>query len=244
MSQKLDKELKAPDHFVSFWASVAHTLKERRRQVLGVGLAIVVGGGAIWGIQGVVQGRKERTSAAFARIHRIANAPLLPEGNAPAPSDDLPHFKTDRERLEAAVKEADSFLAAHGGSSVNEEAQVLKARYLVSLGRAAEALPLYEGLVGSLDSRLRFLAKDGLAFAYEETGQIDKAVSTLDALASEAKEDGNFFRDRALFNKARLLERKGDGKEAQKIYKEVLAESPTTALKDEINNRLAVLEGK
>lgn len=245
MPPKLDKELKGPDQFVSFWSRVGAWISARRRVVVG-GIVAVLGGLALsWGVQGYLHSRGERTSAAFARIHRVATAALIPEtGEPPKFDDDLPHFKTERERLGAALKEADSFLATHGGSPLREEALVLKARYLVALGRAAEAVPAYQELAGSLDQNLRFLAQEGLAYAHEESGQLDKAIAVLGTLAEQSKGAGNFFRDRALYNKARLLERKGDAKEAQKTYREILAEAPTTALKDEIDHRLAVLEGK
>jgi hypothetical protein len=64
------------------------------------------------------------------------------------------------------------------------------------------------------------------------------------ALAEKSKSQGNFFRDRALFHKARLLEGKGATKDAEKIYRDILVETPTSALKEEINNRLASLESK
>jgi tetratricopeptide (TPR) repeat protein len=241
---KLEKALKQPDQFVSFWSKVGDWATARRKAMLVLAVVMVGGTALGWGVQGYLQSRAERASQAFARIHRVATAALIPEKGEASFDDDLPHFKTERERLDAAVKEADSFIAGHGGSPLREKAELLKARYLVALGRAADAVPVYQRLTSSLDERLRFLAQEGLAYAQEESGQIDKALETLAALAERAKSNGNFFRDRALFNRARLLERKGDTKAAQKTYREVLSEVPTTALKEEINNRLAVLEGK
>lgn len=245
MPAKLEKELKQPDQFVSFWGQIGQKLVANKGAVIGVVVAVLGGTAAAWGAQSYMQGRGERTTQAFGRIQRVATAALIPEkGDAPKFTDDLPHFKTERERLEAALKEADAFLAAHGGSALKEEALLLKARYLVGLGRAAEAATAYQELRGSVDERLRFLALEGLAYAHEESGQLDKAIEAFGALAAEAKSSGNFLRDRALYNKARLLERKGDRKEAEKVYREALADVPTTALKEEINDRLAALEGK
>ena len=114
----------------------------------------------------------------------------------------------------------------------------------MALGRANEALPIYSALTGSLDQRLRFLAQEGLAYAQESAGQADKALESFGQLAEQAKATGNFMRDRALYNKARLLEQKGSAKEAEKVYRDILTELPQSALKDEINDRLAVIEGK
>jgi tetratricopeptide (TPR) repeat protein len=249
-SKKINKELKAPDHFVSFWGQAAAWLSARKAGVL-VGLGVLVAVVAIgWALQGFRQGRAERASRDFARIHRIATAPLAPAAGetppaeAAVPDPDLPKLKTEKERLEAALKEADTFLGAHGGSSLREEALLLKGRYLVALDRAAEAVPIYSELVGSVDRRLRFLALEGLAYAQEASGQLDKAVAAFSRLADDARESGNFFRDRALFNQARVLERKGSPKDAEKLYRSILSEVPQSALKEEINARLAVLENK
>jgi tetratricopeptide (TPR) repeat protein len=249
-SKKINKELKAPDQFVSFWGRAGTWLGERRRSVL-VGLVAVLAAGAIaWGLQSLRQGRAETASRAFSRIHRIATAPLAPAAGETPPADapptdpELPRLKTERERLEAALKEADTFLGQYGGSSLKEEALLLKARYLVALDRASEAVPIYSELVGSVDRRLQFLALEGLAYAQEASGQLDKAVAAFSRLADQARESGNFFRDRALFNQARVLERKGSAKDAEKLYRSILSEVPQSALKEEINARLAVLENK
>ena len=245
IEKQIDQELKAPDQFVTFWSKVGAAISSKRKQVLGgLGAAVLVVLIA-WGVQVFTNSRAEDSSSAFARIQRVASASLIPAtGEPPTFDDQVPHFKTEKERLEAALKEADAFLSAHGGSSLREEAEVLKARYLVGLGRGAEAIPIYSGLVTSLDKDLRFLASEGLGYAHESVGQVDKALEAFGALAEQSKQAGNFLRDRALYNKARLLERKGAAKDAEKTYREILSEMPQSALKEEINDRLAVLEAK
>ena len=248
--KKIRGELKAPDHFVSFWSKAGTWLAARRGLVLGGLAGIVVLAVIGWTLQGWGQGRAERASRAFARIQRVATVPLVPAGGetpavpAATPDPDLPKVKTERERLEATLKETDKFLADYGGSRLRDEALLLRARQLMGLDRAGEAVSIYSELVGSLDQRLRFLALEGLAYAQEASGQLDKAVAAFARLADHAREAGNFLRDRALFNQARVLERKGSVKDAEKVYRTILSEVPQSALKEEINARLAVLEGK
>ena len=244
MSKKTDKELKAPDQFVSFWSQVGTAIAARKQVVLVGVLALLATAAIVYGGNVFLTSRAAKESQAYARIHAVATAALIPEtGEAPKFEDNLPHFKTEKERLEAALKEADTFIDGHG-SRLRDEALLLKARYLVALGRPGEALPIYGSLTGALDERLWFLAQEGLAYAQESAGQADKAIESFGLLAERAKATGNFMRDRALYNKARLLEQKGSSKDAEKVYRDILTELPQSALKDEINDRLAVIEGK
>jgi tetratricopeptide (TPR) repeat protein len=243
-SAKIEKELKGPDQFVSFWAKVGKQIGAHRNTLLlGVGAAIIAVL-VVLGINSFFTSHAEKASADFAKIHRVASAPIV-EGDKPAPADVTgPTFKSSKERAEAALKEVDAFLAAHGSSKLRDEALLQKGHLLLLSGRAAEAVTLYSGIIGDIDQRFRFLAEEGLAYAYEASGNIDKAIETSGALAEHAKGAGNFFRDRALFNKARLLESKGASKDAEKLYREILAEAPTSVLKEEINSRLALIESK
>jgi hypothetical protein len=205
------KQLKKADQFVSFWTHVATFVSAKRHLVLGISLGTIGLALAIWGGAVYYGKRAAQTSQDFARIERIAAADLLPATGEP-PSDGLPHFKTEQERLQAALKEADTFLGSHSGSRLKDEAQLLRAKYLLALGKPGDAAPVYQSLLaGSIDRRLRFLAQEGLGYALEGSGQIDGALAAFSALADGADQLGGFYRDRALFHQARLLASKGHG---------------------------------
>ena len=99
-------------------------------------------------------------------------------------------------------------------------------------------------LDGKLDDRLRFLARDGLGYAYEHKGDLDRALATFSKLGDDASSMSGFYKDRAMYQKARLTELRGNRDEAARLYHEVLDKNPTTSLRDEITNRLALLELK
>jgi tetratricopeptide (TPR) repeat protein len=80
-----------------------------------------------------------------------------------------------------------------------------------------------------------------LALALEAQGQVDKAIEKYGTMAAEAQEVGNFYADRALFGKARLLQKQGKGKEAEKVLREILEKMPKTLLRRDIDDRLAAL---
>ena len=241
------KELKQPDEFVSFWTRFAEEagkfVSERRKPLL-IGVGVLAGVVTATVIYAQIQERAAaRSSQSLERVTKIATADLLPADGSPAKEDGLPHFKTDKERLEAALKEVDGLLSSEPHSPLHREAELQKAGLLLDLQRPDDAIPLYSDVVGSrLDSNLKFIAQEGLGYAYEGKGDLDQALAAFTKLAGD--DPKGFYHDRSLYHQARIAERKGNPAGAVKLYKEVLEKTPQTALRDEISNRLAVLETK
>lgn len=238
-------ELKAPDQFVSFWTRVGERVSRHRRGLVTVVVTILAATAALQVGRFVFSKRDGETSRAFAKIEQIATAGLLPaEGEAPKFDDGVAHFKTDEERKQAALKEADAFLAAHGKGKLAALAKLLKAGFLRDLGKNDEAIAIYQPLTSSdeLSAELQLLAFDGLALAQEAAGQIDAALATLDKLHIAAKARQGFMGDRALYTKARLLESQGKTEEAKGLYKSISADYPNTTLREEVTRRLALLD--
>jgi tetratricopeptide (TPR) repeat protein len=242
------KQLKQPDEFVSFWTHLGSHIAAHKRKVIAIFVLAVVVGGGTWG--GTVWKRQQATreTEAFARIEKTALAPLLPaeKGEETQPAepaeDDGPRFKTDQERLQATIKEADQFVAAHGSAGLGLRASLIRANALLRLGKGAEAAAAFQQLLQSEgDKGMRLIEQDGLALAMEAQGQIDKAIEVYNTMASEAQQAGNFYADRALFAKARLLQTQGKGKDAEKVLREILDKMPKTSLRRDIDDRLAAL---
>jgi tetratricopeptide (TPR) repeat protein len=242
------KQLKQPDEFVSFWTHLGSHIAAHKRKVIAIFVLAVVVGGGTWG--GTVWKRQQATreTEAFARIEKTALAPLLPaeKGEETQPAepaeDDGPRFKTDQERLQATIKEADQFVAVHGSAGLGLRASLIRANALLRLGKGAEAAAAFQQLLQSEgDKGMRLIEQDGLALAMEAQGQIDKAIEVYNTMASEAQQAGNFYADRALFAKARLLQTQGKGKDAEKVLREILDKMPKTSLRRDIDDRLAAL---
>ncbi len=246
------KELKKPDEFVSFWTHLGRKLVEHRKKVLTMTVVAVVAFAVGWGVTEFRASRAAKATEAFARIERIASADLLPEKADPkdpavkAESDGVPRFKTEKERLAAAIQEADSFVAAFGRDGLGRKALLGKAARLLALGQYAEAASTYETLAASeTDPELRAVEQEGVAAAAEARGQLDEALRAYTALADMSQQtSGNFYLDRALFAKARILEQQGKGKEAEPILREILTKVPKTSLRQQIDDRLAILTEK
>jgi tetratricopeptide (TPR) repeat protein len=247
----LEKELKKPDEFVSFWTHLGTKLAENRRMVIAGLVTVAVGIAGGWGVVSYRAAQAAKATAAFARIDRIASAPLLPEkpddkAKAPAEEmvdDQVPRFKTEKERLEAAIAEADAFVANFGSDGLGRKALLGKAGRLILVDKAAEAATLFETLAGgATDASLRVVAQAGAAAAYEAAGKLDEALRLYTTLADGSQ--GGFYLDHALYAKARILEKQGKAKEAEQALRDILTKAPKTLLRQQIDDRLAVMAEK
>lgn len=251
--KKVVQELKHPDHFVDFWTRTTRRLvtflAPRRKPAIAavVAVGVVLVGAAVFNVWD--QTRRVTVSASLAKAQKIANAELLTDAtnsNDDASKSDVPRFKTAEERSSAVLKELDAYLAAgNGPRGLQNEARLMKGSTLLALGRADDAIKSYQdALNDKLDARLRFLAHEGIGYAHEAKGDIDKALAAFGQLAGDAAEFQGFYQDRALYHRARLTAAKGDKSGALAIYKQILDKSPDSSLKTEITDCLAVLEAK
>lgn len=256
-AKALSKELKQPDEFVSFWTHFGQAITEHRSKVIGAAVVVVVGGGIGWGVSVYRNAQAAKATAAFARIEHVASADLLPgkepdkadaKGAKPekkTEDDGLPHFKTAKERIEAAIGEADGFVSRFGQDGLGRKALLGKAGRLIALDRAAEAAPIYESLAASeTDAELKLVEQEGAAAANEAAGKLDEALRGYSALADAAQHGDNFYLDRALYAKARVLEKQGKAKDAEQALRDILTKVPKTSLRQQIDDRLAILTEK
>jgi len=259
VAKALAKELKQPDEFVSFWTHFGAKLSQHRRKVIGIVVVAAIALAAGWGTVSYRHAQAAKATVAFARIESIASADLLPEkpaddkaaAGAKAPvsekteADSVARFKTEQERLEAANKEADAFIAAFGGEGLGRKALFGKASRLLALGKTAEAATLYDTLAANeTNPDLRAIQLEGSAAASEAAGKLDDALRSYSTLADQSQRSGSFYLDRALFAKARILEKQGKAKEAEQALRDILTKMPKTSLRPQIDDRLAVFGEK
>ncbi len=243
------KELQQPDQFVDFWTRASQTAgtwasQHTRALVISLTALVTVIVGSVV-LSQVSHRRAAAAAGALDLAERTAAAEPAAAGATP-PDDDVPHLGTVRDQEQAALKDLDDkFGSGHGPLSA--EAGLVRGRLLLDLGRAPEAVSTFQALVdGKLDARLRFLAREGLGYAYEAQGKLAEAGSTFAQLGDDASRAGleGFYKDRAAYHQARLAELRSNPADAARLYHEVLDKYPTTSLRDEIQNRIAALEMK
>jgi tetratricopeptide (TPR) repeat protein len=247
------KELQQPDEFVSFWGRAFNVVSAQGRPIaagLAAGAILI---GAAWAYAELSRSKEEKASVGLAHALKLYNAPVLPEGKEGKEAKELepqlkalaeeglPRFKTEKEKREAALKALDQMLAESGGTKTAREAELARAGVLYDLGRFDEALKAYADFLArtGAEERMRFLAREGRGYAFEAKGELDAALDEYRKLEADAP----FYKDRASYDQARVLERKGQKAEAEALYKKIIERSPVTPLREEITNRLAELEG-
>ncbi|HEY3358373.1 MAG TPA: tetratricopeptide repeat protein [Polyangia bacterium] len=237
------KELKRPDTFQSFWTRVYEFLRTTTRPLAYGALAAVVVIASVALYSRFSQSRQAESSKSLAYALRVLNSentPALEDPEAPKekPDADVPQFKTDKERREAALAALDKTIAGWSSSGAGRDARLVRAGVLYDLQRYDEAIRDYRAFLSrGPRGNLKALAHEGLGYVYEAKGELDKALEEY-RLITQA---GDFYKDRSLYDQGRMLERKGDKAAAQKLYQEILDKTPMTPLRDDISNRLALL---
>ena len=238
------KELKRPDQFQTFWTRVYEFLRATTKPIAISALATVVVIAGIFLYVNLRDKRRGESSKALAQALRILNSENTPQLEDPdaqkeAHDGDVPKFKTEAERRDAAVKALDKVIVDWGGSPAGRDALMVRAGVNYDLGKYDQALSDYKSFLSKgPKGNLRALGHEGLGYVYEAKGEFDRALEEYRLITSA----GEFYRDRALYDQARVMERKGDKAAAQKLYQEILDKSPTTPLRDDISNRLALLQ--
>lgn len=229
------------DKFLTFWQKILDWLIARSPMLGLLILVMVVALTAAWGVKSMLASRKEKAAEQLSKALKISQAELLRETESSSPDDELPRFKTEKERADAALKALEKLRADHGGSEAAERAALVRGSILMQQGKYDEARAAYEDFLKKpvQNEALAGAAREALGLCAEAQGKIDEALKIFQEGAASGPA---FYKDRFLFAQARLLLQKGEKKKAADLYKDILTKSPQSPLKDEINNRLLALE--
>ena len=191
--------------------------------------------------------RSRASSAYRGSARRPEGTPTTNPDGTPLPDDGIPHFKTDKERAEAALKELDAFVAT-SGNPLRMEGRLQRGP------PAAGARPRprgHHGLRGDPERQASTIACASSRARASGTPRSRRAtwpppIATFEKLTTTPPSSRRAASTRTAprYHKARIAELRGNAETPKKLYREVLDKNPTTSLRDEITNRLAVLELK
>lgn len=218
-----------------------------RRAPLFVAGAILIAGaiyGGLWFMDHSAEGSAESTRVLAEGIAprsrgRLGNPEELAAQKKTPPN---PVF-ADESARDTAIKSAlDSLGEAHTGTPADRAAQLVRAAEAMRLGNFGDAQGLYRRFLEGGDHPLTYLAREGLVLALEGAGDLEGALTELDALVGES---GSFYRDRGLWHRGRLQEALGRKDDAIATYKAYVEEFPldkASLAREEVRGRLAELD--
>ncbi len=237
----------APDAFQHGVREAGRTAVRRGPLVIGA-LVLVAGaiGGGIWwtranaeqaalGTRLLAQPAAWRSRGRIMDVDRVMKDRLRPP---PIP------IARDQAELDANVDAAMATLAASDHERAATLGLLVEGATKTERGDFAAAQASYESFLAKVGDghELSFLAQEGLALAREAQGDTDGALADLDKLAGAV---GDFYRDQALWHKARLLEHAGRGDEALEVYRTYATEYPldkVSLAREQVRDRLAELD--
>ncbi|MBX7082163.1 MAG: hypothetical protein K1X88_23345 [Nannocystaceae bacterium] len=241
-------QAESPDAFQQGVRDVGRGAVRRGRLVL-IGVLVVaagIGGGIWW------NSRRAETAATQTRL-LAQPAAWRARGQATAELDTLLEGRKrplavplarDREELARNVDTALAALAAGDEGKAQTLGLLVRAAEQMQTGDFAGAQVSYTEFLGKVGTGhpMSFLAIEGVALALEGQGDLDGAIGKLDELVGA---EGDFYRDQALYHKARLLERKGSKDEALTIYRQYATEFPLdkpSLAQQQVRERLGELD--
>lgn len=222
MSDKITRKSLKHDEFVEAAFDFERWLEVNWKPVAAGVSAVIVVALVIWGLVATGRGKTERASRELSE----GIAKLLP-----APGADAPPTNDLSARYAAALPSFEKTAESASGTAAGRTAAFYRGAALVRLGRAAEAVPVLEGVTGSgADDMVASLARAKLAEALTATQQTDRAVSTWKELAETT---GSYYpRDLALYWQADTLFRAGRMDEAKTVLDGIIAAPPGIATED------------
>lgn len=198
--QKITRKalLKSPDEFLTFTERALNFIRERARYFHVAGIVLAAAALVYLGVSAYLNHVNKKGQGAY----HEAYAELRQEG--------------DPEKAKALFR---AVVEDHGLSSVSKLAapQIGYLKYREK--NYEEAAPLYETFLNSSSEKspYRSLAALALSAAYEEKGELERAIAELRDLASNPE---NAFMEHALLSLGRLYRLSGKHEKAREVYEE------------------------
>jgi len=231
------------NEFAHTMARTRDMVSQRQREitttvVVIVAAIVLVGGYFAWR-----NSRENRAQTLLASALAVAEAPVVapppPAPGSPPPVQQPGTFRTERERLEAALPRLQQAADAYPDSEAGITARFRLAASLAELGRFQEAEQRYQEVVQKSGSRsvYRQTARLGLGEAQLAQGKADAAMTTFKEVSTDSSSmlpvDGVLMQ----LGRAALVAGKKD--EASRAFTRVVEEFPQSLYVSEAKEKLA-----
>ena len=223
---RLTRQQLKKDEFVSRFETIQEFALQNQRQIIIVVLSAVLTGSVILGGFLYVRSRQSRASGEFADALANFHAQVSP---TPPPNSTAPHFKTNPEKYEQALKQFSEVAERYSWYSQGKLARFYAALCKLELERLPQAENDLNTIAAGRDEELAALAKLALASHYKQTGKNDEAEKLYRDL--EEHPTGTVPKATAQLELADLYQRTKPAQAAE-IYKKLQTEYPGMAAGD------------
>ena len=230
--------------------SVRDYLEPRSNSLTKIALLVLVMLVAVVAITMWRQRSATRGEEALAQAMVALNAQVVPTGVEGA--EGLPAaaqvgatgtFATEEAKLNAALPKLKTAADAYPDTNAGIQARYHMAGALAALGRHEEAIASFDDVAkrAGNDSLYGRMARLGKADAQARAGQLDAAIASWKAMATEEADE--LPADAILMDLARAYVQKGDTAEARKTFTEIVDKHPQSPYTAEARAELENLKG-
>ena len=238
-------KLKGND-FAESVARARAVMVERSREVTTAVIAIVVALVLIGGFVGWRASRNANATNLLASALAVAEAPVVtpppPAPGSPPPVQQPGTFRTERERLEAALPRLLDAADKYPNTDAGLTARYRAAAVLAELGRYPEAEQRYQEVAAKAgrSSIYARTARLGQAEAQLAQGKGEAAVAALKELSTDG--DSQLPLDGVLMQLGRAYQQAGKKDEATRAFTRVVDEFPQSAYASEAKEKIQELK--
>ena len=232
-----------------FAYTVARTremVQQRQREITLLSTIIVAAVVVVGGFFLYRSNRNEKANTLLASALAVAEAqvvtPPLPAPGSPPPVQPPGTFRTDRERLDAAVPRLQQAADAYPNTEAGITARYRLAGALAELGRFAEAQQRFNEVVQKTSQKNIYhdTARLGLGQAQLASGQTDAAITTFRELSSDT--NSKLPVDGVLMQLGRAALAGGKKDEATRAFTRVVDEFPQSLYVSDAKEQLAQMK--
>jgi TolA-binding protein len=234
------------NEFAHTVARTREMVDQRRKEIATVAIAVIAVSVVVGGYFAWRASRDNKAEALLASALAVSEAPVYtpppPAPGSPPPVQPPGTFRTERERLDAALPKLQAAADAYPDSEAGITARFHLAATLAELGRFAEAEQRYNEVVQKAGSRslYRLTAKMGIGEAQLAQGKGDAAMATFKELATDT--NSPLPVDGVLMQLGRAAIAAGKGDEASRAFTRVVDEFPQSLYVSEAREKIATLK--
>lgn len=231
------KQLKKPDEFITASMRAWQYAREQLPVVLTAAVAVAALVAGFWTWSHFADRRGMAATEIVSRALEIQHQMIIAGAKRQPPGEDgVPRFGSREEKLRAADEEL-SKLVKKGGR-LGTKALALRAGVRYDAGRYREALEDYRKALPDVDPPLKARLQENIGYCHEALREWDKALEAFRKMPRDG--DGKYL---ATYHEARILAKKGQTREAAKLFQEVISRG-SPSLQERAGDQLALLEGK